>query len=621
MSHRIKPYQTNQTTWYSILNKNITIPMNQREYSWENEEIKKFLDDILHIYKDTNFVEKMGTIINYTGNDGNNEIYDGQQRTLTTVLILLVIGNQCDDLKSTIYQLLSINTIITRLSDTVKKQIELLKDELKIDINTIPKIYCVNPYDRKALFRIFNNDIKNLIDYIKNISDFQKNEDCELLDGKEYICKECDTKVIRKNDFKRHLIKTHQINIDYNNKSKLYNAFKFINEYIKLKNYDSNEYINLYNFIVEDIDIQIYNCNDPFYVSKIFDWENNRGKDVEILDIIKNPILTKISDDKKEEIYDEWEKLKNIDNDIYKKNFGIKLFDIAIQIYKKQIVRIIKHEEMFDKIIRSTDVYSEIKSFFKIIYKLNDIYNEIKQDRFGRLLNNNPRINLNWEAYMWCLLPIFYIKNGIDKKLIKLLTKWFFRNIFIKSRNFNSLSYSNELIKITQTYIDDETKKYDYYKAIKELLINNINGIVVGDNFKNNLIKNIPRSSLESIKYTLLFLETCITTDANIVNLDLTLEHIFPQKNKDDLKNIDINDIGNLTLLEGTNSQNGHKGNSSCGANDFIKKLPSYKNSHCTLTKDIVTDYKIKFDESDIITRRDKIINLLDLNTKYDNKI
>ena len=37
---RIKPYTTNQESWHTIL-KNLRIPMNQREYSWELEEIKK----------------------------------------------------------------------------------------------------------------------------------------------------------------------------------------------------------------------------------------------------------------------------------------------------------------------------------------------------------------------------------------------------------------------------------------------------------------------------------------------------------------------------------------------------------------------------------------------------
>ena len=87
---------------------------------------------------------------------------------------------------------------------------------------------------------------------------------------------------------------------------------------------------------------------------------------------------------------------------------------------------------------------------------------KISEDKFGRLINNTPRICLNWDVYMWCLLPIFYITDDIDNKLITLMTKWYFRNLQFKSRNFNNLCYSNEFIKITNEVL--KNKDYDYFK-------------------------------------------------------------------------------------------------------------------------------------------------------------
>ncbi len=46
---RTKPYTTNQETWNTILQKNLRIPMNQREYSWEYKQIIKFIEDIIKI--------------------------------------------------------------------------------------------------------------------------------------------------------------------------------------------------------------------------------------------------------------------------------------------------------------------------------------------------------------------------------------------------------------------------------------------------------------------------------------------------------------------------------------------------------------------------------------------
>ena len=257
-------------------------------------------------------------------------------------------------IKSKINQLL---TIDTELDDLTQEQ-EKIKNES--NVNIIPKIYCINPFDMKGLVSIFNGKIKPWIRFLKNIDDVDYNNDLDNLD--EYISVD-GTKISRKNDFIRHLTNKYSYE-EPDSSTKLYCAFIEIYNYFVLKKYDDKKLINLYKFILHDIDIQYYDCNNPEYVSRIFDWENNRGKAVETLDIIKNPILVKIPDDKKVEIYENWEKLKHKDNKIYKK-YGQKMFDIAIQIYNNKIARTINHEELFKQITNSPNTYREINKFFK----------------------------------------------------------------------------------------------------------------------------------------------------------------------------------------------------------------------------------------------------------------
>jgi len=88
---RIKPYSSNQETWNTILQKTLTIPMNQREYSWETKQITIFIDDIFKIFEENKYEYKMGSIINLNYNN-KNDIYDGQQRILTIIIILNVLG-------------------------------------------------------------------------------------------------------------------------------------------------------------------------------------------------------------------------------------------------------------------------------------------------------------------------------------------------------------------------------------------------------------------------------------------------------------------------------------------------------------------------------------------------
>ena len=117
---RDKPYTTNQESWNTILQKKLRIPMNQREYSWGKDEILKFLDDIFKIFEEDKYVEKMGSIINLNYNNGN-DIYDGQQRILTTILILNAISCLSEKLKIKIMQLLTVDTDLDELTAEQQK--------------------------------------------------------------------------------------------------------------------------------------------------------------------------------------------------------------------------------------------------------------------------------------------------------------------------------------------------------------------------------------------------------------------------------------------------------------------------------------------------------------------
>jgi hypothetical protein len=119
-------------------------------------------------------------------------------------------------------------------------------------------------------------------------------------------------------------------------------------------------------------------------------------------------------------------------------------------------------------------------------------------------------------------------------------------------------------------------------------------------------------------QYLLLFLETCETPDLHMVPLKYTLEHIIPQKNKGSLTNPALmNSIGNVTLLEGKNTKDVQKGNSSLGSKDYIKKIDSYKNSSCKITREITERYVDAFTERDIQDRANSIAHRMNQHTSY----
>ena len=268
---------------------------------------------------------------------------------------------------------------------------------------------------------------------------------------------------------------------------------------------------------------------------------------------------------------------------------------------------------MFKPILEHENTYKELNRFFDIVESLFNIMNNIRNDKFGRLINNSSRIALTWEAYMWFLLPIMYIKKELDTNTLKLMTKWYFRNMGFKNRSFNNLCYSNEFIRISnKMFINDE---YDYYEDLVECLNKNKDVNINEDNYTRNIKENSFNSVQSS--YLLLFLETCINTDIHNVPLDYTLEHIYCQKDKSNLldKSL-INNLGNLTLIEGKNSNNGHKGNSSLGAKKYEVKVQHYKESNCKITRELAKKYSI-FGETDIKSRQEELIKLLNIHTNY----
>ena len=92
-----------------------------------------------------------------------------------------------------------------------------------------------------------------------------------------------------------------------------------------------------------------------------------------------------------------------------------------------------------------------------------------------------------------------------------------------------------------------------------------------------------------------------IPMNQHIVPLNLTLEHIIPQKAKEPIINSkNMDKIGNLTLLEGKNSDKiGHKGNSSIQNKLYKDKLNSYKESSVKVTRELAVLHNA-FSESTI---------------------
>jgi len=220
---------------------------------------------------------------------------------------------------------------------------------------------------------------------------------------------------------------------------------------------------------------------------------------------------------------------------------------------------------------------------------------------------------------MYLLLPIFYSINKLDNKLIQLIVTWYFRNIGQKTLTFNSLSYSHVFIEISNKVI--KNKNYDYYIEILNLLKKEKDERIEIENYiENNIYKEWKGTHASKAKMLLFFMQTKINTDDNLPNLGHDLEHIHSENKKNDLKTYSmVYRLGNLTILEPTKSENGHRGNRSIKDSMFNIKKNDYKGSSNSITRDISCEYEVynDFTQDCIIDRTYKLFKKLNDLTNY----
>lgn len=603
---RIRPFSDSYQNIGNILVKNIHIPMDQRSYGWLGNHIDDFCNDLIKMFDDGEHIYTMGSMITYIS-DNIHHVYDGQHRLLTIAIVIIVLKRLLPEYG---------NSEPNIYTDGIMIEFTNKQREYNKTYKNIPKITCACEKDMIALLDISNDNIDHWTQYIKNIDDYIENKDCS-----DYTCNKCnDDKLYSHKSFMNHIKKKH--NYQVSTESKLYDAY--YNIYNFLINYKNNEIFlkELYIFIVKYTEFQFFEYYSHTYVCQKFNWENNRGKIPEHIDIIKSQILVNIPSDQQNIVYEKIQQYRNIYSPIYSK-LGMNIIEISIQIYNKKITRKVDYNYEFKSIIESQDVYEGINNLFDIIEDVNKIYQVITENKYGRLLNNNKSVCLAWEGYKWCLLPILYTlceNKKSDKytlgsdgeEIIEMFAKWYFRNTYFDNLTFNSVKYSETFIKISNKILSGD--RCDY----KEEILNCLVDVTKSKSKKEQYIAGLKEYSFKDNnkgKYLLMFLETSKNNDSITVPVpfDYTLEHIIPKKT--DI--VEINYIGNFTLLEGKNSKNGHKGNSSIGANDYVsKKNKSYMGSNSLITRELAEKYD-DFTTESIIERSDLIAKELEEFTNY----
>jgi len=253
--------------------------MSQRRYEWAKDQVMAFLLD-LEETKNGRFEHQMGDLMLLEKPDCLNDLYDGQQRILSLVVILFSLSETEGielELKDTIINILTNKKYDRNIPDEVEvKFIERYGDGCKI-----PRLHCINPDDQDALVNILNGT--------KTAAD---------------------------------------------NKSKLIRTYSLCKEFFNhtMSGDIKTETLEWWRYLSFGIVFTQYRYKDEEYAANRFEWLNNRGLALSHLDLAKNKIIVQLDRDKKIAFYDTWEKLRNLDT-----KYSVKIYDVAIQIYNNKM--------------------------------------------------------------------------------------------------------------------------------------------------------------------------------------------------------------------------------------------------------------------------------------------
>lgn len=530
------------------------IPVYQRPYKWEDEEVDKLWDDVYEAYDNGEENYFLGSIITAKPRDNENSAYsdivDGQQR-ITTLMILFCV----------------IRDLYPNINEALSEE-----DPFAVDIDTIKSSIALHGKTKRL----------KLVTHIQHQSDFD-----------ELILKGDTTKL--KKPYK------YQVRTDEEPKYKFINtAFLFR---AKLQELGQQVSEGLINFLFNKVKIIRIDCKNREFAIKLFQVLNDRGMDLTAADLIKSFLMeklyTKYPDDaetrkiKEQQFISDW---RDIEQTI--KNCDIDLNDLFI-IYEYYTLGQNPKKSLYDELqdaFRDKDpnvVISDIKRF------VNTYSREIFE-KPDKILYSfwYIRWNMYWKSI---LLTALHTDYGAYEEL-KMQLRRFYYLYWIAGKTLSQIKQTS--FNIIRWVKED--------KSIREIE-NELNNKLSSDGIIKLAIRSLKSEQVASepwIKPLLLLIEYNATDNSKLsflaLNKYLHLEHILPTKYDqfEEWGHIPkekaakwLNSAGNLTLLSGAK-------NIEASNNPFGVKMSVYKgkgkyegkNDKITaflITQKIVTDYEL----------------------------
>lgn len=528
------------------------IPDYQREYDWTDENLEDFINDIQADEDNNYFIGHMVCEGDYSSTEF--KVIDGQQRITTITIILCVLRD------------VFINKGLVNLANGLHENYIFSKDT---DYNE----YVI--LDNQMPYPILQSYVQS------------------------------------KPDDKNTSIKPQK-----SGERKIISAY---NKFFEIFNQMDEEELKLFRDKILNLEVIFVAVHSEVDAFTIFETLNAKGKDLTPLDLIKNQVFKNYTKQPHiDEPNDSW---KSIVSNTETQNIKF-LNNFWASRYKK--VSDTKIYKEFTKEIQSTnkefsfnynkfvsDLLADSINYKTMITPKKEDWNK---DEFSIFISLNALLIFNVKvanAMVLSLLREYKLKQISLKYIVKALTsieKFHFLNNAICSLRSSGLDTMYSRISKQLYKAENKHAKHNCIDEMISILNGKIPDIEI---FNANIDEKLYYSSIKTkqkklVQYILNKIESK-KQNGNVELLNMSIEHIYPENpNKDwtKLKNIFIQDIGNLVLLDSNlNSKIGDKSYS-------IKKKIIMEESTILSTKEVFENNE-EWKESNIKNRKIELCNTL----------
>lgn len=547
-----------------ITEETFVIPFSQRPYEWGEDQVKRLFNDLVGLHELHDEIHMLN-FFTLSGEDNDVKIFDGQQRTITILLLLSVFIKKLDELKQ---------------EDAAGQYQELF---------ILQKNYRTSPPSEVRKLKFVDNDVDEFF------NELIKRKNTTVYDHRDY-----------NNATKKNLIRN-------------YNVLKEeLESFIVSRKIDSTEILKLLIEILKKSTLIVIKTSTDELARAMFETLNNTGKKLENFYVLKNDLVIALSED---EVRDKWTHIEsNLEN--YDPSHFLLCFatiktgkstrqNTLSRLYKNYDKSSFKEmDELLNEMMYASDNYLQIRN----PSQLKDTKNKKEEKKFKELTNQIKIFEV--KQHYPLLLALFKRDEPLDNinSILKLILNLVIRNFYFNEERANTIEKRiAELAK--NVYIHNITID----KARKEILKMTRDD----DELKVAILKKevSTKASEKKLKFILreTFNEIDLKKEVEIKkNLEsIQYEHILPRNpNKESnwLQTFKVEEermkyvqkVGNATLLL-------DKLNNSIGNGDFDKKKAKYEESTIPENKAIAKRRSWNKQEIDARTKNlsEKIIKYL----------